>query len=79
MGTCGHPSDGRCSHCRICAARPGWRCFPEFMAFYFPLAHAEIDQELTQVVQDAELGKRSQRPWSLSAYALLPPRGQATG
>ena len=58
------------------------------MAFYFPLAHAEIDwqqphvfldQELTQVVEDAELGKRSQRPWSLSAYALLPPRGQATG
>lgn len=43
------------------------RYFPEFMAFYFPLAHAEIDwqqphvfldQELAQVVQDAELGKR---------------------
>jgi len=43
------------------------RYFPEFMAFYFPLAHAEIDwqqphvfldQELAQVIQDAELGKR---------------------
>ena len=43
------------------------RYFPEFMAFYFPLAHAEIDwrqahvfldQELAQIVQDAELGKR---------------------
>lgn len=41
--------------------------FPEFMAFYFPAAHAEIDwsqdyvfldQELRAVVQDAELGKR---------------------
>ena len=43
------------------------RYFPEFMAFYFPDAHAQIDweqpytfldQELAQVVQDAELGKR---------------------
>ncbi|MEF8729750.1 MAG: DUF4351 domain-containing protein [Accumulibacter sp.] len=43
------------------------RYFPEFMAFYFPRAHAEIDwrqphvfldQELAQVVQDAQLGKR---------------------
>jgi hypothetical protein len=43
------------------------RYFPEFMAFYFPLAHAAInwreghvflDKELAQVVQDAELGKR---------------------
>ena len=43
------------------------RYFPEFMAFYFPDAHAEIDwskehvfldQELRAVVQDAELGKR---------------------
>lgn len=43
------------------------RCFPEFMAFYFPEAHAQIDwaqgyafldQELRAVVQDAELGKR---------------------
>ncbi len=43
------------------------RYFPEFMTFCFPLAHAEInwqqphvflDQELAQVVQDAELGKR---------------------
>ena len=43
------------------------RYFPEFMAFYFPQAHAGIDwsrpftfldQELAQVVQDAELGKR---------------------
>lgn len=43
------------------------RYFPEFMAFYFPLAHAEIDwqqpytfleQELAQVVRDAELGRR---------------------
>jgi hypothetical protein len=43
------------------------RYFPEFMAFYFPSAHAEIDwqqahvfldQELAQIVQDAELGKR---------------------
>jgi hypothetical protein len=43
------------------------RYFPEFMAFYFPRAAAEIDwrqahvfldQELAQVVQDAELGKR---------------------
>lgn len=41
--------------------------FPEFMAFYFPAAHADIDwskgytfldQELRQVVRDAELGKR---------------------
>ena len=43
------------------------RYFPEFMAFYFPQAHGEIDwqqphlfldQELAQVVQDAQLGKR---------------------
>ncbi|MDP2105895.1 MAG: hypothetical protein Q8J76_07860, partial [Desulfobulbaceae bacterium] len=43
------------------------RYFPEFMAFYFPEAHSQIDweqpytfldQELAQVVQDAELGKR---------------------
>lgn len=43
------------------------RYFPEFMAFYFPVAHAQIDwsqghqfldQELRAVVQDAELGKR---------------------
>ncbi len=43
------------------------RYFPEFMAFYFPDAYAEIDwakehvfldQELRAVVQDAELGKR---------------------
>jgi hypothetical protein len=43
------------------------RYFPEFMAFYFPTAYAEIDwakgyvfldQELQAVVQDAELGKR---------------------
>lgn len=41
--------------------------FPEFMAFYFPNAHAQIDwqqghtfldQELQAVVQDGELGKR---------------------
>jgi len=41
--------------------------FPEFMAFYFPEAHRQIDwskgytfldQELAQVVRDAELGKR---------------------
>ena len=41
--------------------------FPEFMAFYFPQAHSEIDwvrghefknTELRQVVRDAELGKR---------------------
>jgi hypothetical protein len=41
--------------------------FPEFLAFYFPQAHAGIDwsrdysfldQELAKVVQDAELGKR---------------------
>jgi len=41
--------------------------FPEFMAFYFPKAHAQIDWakefefqniELRQVVQDAQLGKR---------------------
>lgn len=41
--------------------------FPEFMAFYFPAAHVEIDwtkghefknTELRQVVRDAELGKR---------------------
>ena len=41
--------------------------FPEFMAFYFPTAHTQIDwtqpyefldQELREVVQDAELGKR---------------------
>jgi hypothetical protein len=41
--------------------------FPEFMAFYFPDAHAGIDwnqpyifldKELAHVVQDAELGKR---------------------
>ncbi|TXT38844.1 MAG: hypothetical protein FD135_2635 [Comamonadaceae bacterium] len=43
------------------------RYFPEFMAFYFPAAHAQIDwdkehafleQELAAIVQDAELGKR---------------------
>ena len=43
------------------------RYFPEFMAFYFPDASAEIDwskehvfldQELRAVVQDAELGTR---------------------
>ncbi len=43
------------------------RYFPEFMAFYFPAAHAQIDwslgyefldQELRAVVQDAELGRR---------------------
>ena len=43
------------------------RYFPEFMAFYFPQTYAAIDwqrphvfldQELAQVVQDAELGKR---------------------
>ena len=43
------------------------RYFPEFMAFYFPDAHAEIDwskehvfldQELRAVVQDAEFGTR---------------------
>lgn len=43
------------------------RYFPEFMAFYFPHAHAAIDwarghvfleQELVQVVRDAALGKR---------------------
>ena len=43
------------------------RYLPEFLAFYFPLAHACIDwsrgwrfldQELAQVVQDAELGRR---------------------
>ncbi|MDD5029020.1 MAG: DUF4351 domain-containing protein [Rhodoferax sp.] len=42
-------------------------CFPEFMAFYFATAHAQIDwsqgyefknTELRQVVRDAELGKR---------------------
>ena len=41
--------------------------FPEFMAFYFPQAHSEIDwaqghefqnTELRQIVRDAELGKR---------------------
>jgi hypothetical protein len=41
--------------------------FPEFMAFYFPLAHAAIDwsrphdfldQELAALSRDAELGKR---------------------
>lgn len=43
------------------------RYFPEFMAFYFPSAHAQIDwsvpyvfleQELAQVVSDAKLGRR---------------------
>jgi hypothetical protein len=43
------------------------RYFEELLAFYFPKAHAQIDwtrpyrflnQELAQVVQDAELGKR---------------------
>ena len=43
------------------------RYFPEFMAFYFPAAHAQIDwgqghsfleQELQAITQDAELGKR---------------------
>lgn len=41
--------------------------FPEFMAFFFPKAHAEVDwtqgyefldKELQQVVRDAELGRR---------------------
>ncbi|MEG3439404.1 DUF4351 domain-containing protein [Pannus brasiliensis CCIBt3594] len=43
------------------------RYLPEFLAFYFPLAHAGIDwtrphtfldQELAQIARDAELGKR---------------------
>ncbi len=43
------------------------RYFPEFMAFFFPKAHARIDwsagyvflnKELQQVVRDAELGRR---------------------
>lgn len=43
------------------------RYFPEFMAFYFPDAYAQIDwavphtfleQELAQVVRDGKLGKR---------------------
>lgn len=43
------------------------RYFPEFMSFYFPSAHAEIDwsvpwdfleQELAQVSRDAETGAR---------------------
>jgi hypothetical protein len=43
------------------------RYFPEFMAFYFPSAHAQVDwsvpyvfleQELAQVTHDAELGNR---------------------
>ena len=43
------------------------RAFPEFMAFYFPAAQAQIDwargydfhdTELRQVVRDAELGRR---------------------
>ncbi|MBJ7309149.1 DUF4351 domain-containing protein [Rugamonas sp. CCM 8940] len=43
------------------------RYFPEFMAFYFPQAHAAIDwsrphvfldQELAQLVRDGELGRR---------------------
>jgi hypothetical protein len=43
------------------------RYFPEFMSFYFPAAHADIDwespcefleQELAQVTRDAELGLR---------------------
>jgi len=43
------------------------RYFPEFMAFYFAAAHAQIDwtrgytfleQELQAIVRDAELGKR---------------------
>lgn len=43
------------------------RYFPEFIAFYFPAAYAEIDwrqspvfldQELAQVARDAELGRR---------------------
>jgi hypothetical protein len=43
------------------------RYFPEFIAFYFPDAHRQIDwnrgytfldQELAQIVKDAELGKR---------------------
>lgn len=43
------------------------RYFPEFMAFFFPDAHADIDwdrgydfldKELQAVVRDAELGRR---------------------
>jgi hypothetical protein len=43
------------------------RYFPEFLAFYFPVAHQAIDwaqphrfleQELAQIVADAELGRR---------------------
>ena len=43
------------------------RYFPEFLAFYFPQAYAGIDwgqphrfldEELAQVVRDAELGRR---------------------
>jgi hypothetical protein len=53
--------------------------FPDFMAFFFPQIHADIDwsrgfefldQELQQVVRDAELGKRLAdklvRVWRLS-------------
>jgi len=41
--------------------------FPQFMAFFFPAAHAEIDwskpwksldQELQRIVRDAKLGRR---------------------
>ena len=44
------------------------RFFPEFMAFYFPTAHSQIDwtlpyefldQELMAVVRDAELDRKS--------------------
>ena len=57
------PSDDYDTPCIVALTRD----FREFIAFYFPSAHAEIDwqqahvfldQELDQIVQDAALGKR---------------------
>ncbi|MFN2266961.1 MAG: hypothetical protein ABR533_01695 [Desulfonatronovibrio sp.] len=49
------------------------RYFPEFMEFFFPDVHSDIDwsagyefldKELQQVVRDAELGRRYVINWS---------------
>ena len=52
------------------------RYFPEFLALFFPQAHADInwnheheflDKELQQVVRDAELGaRRADKDWGVN-------------
>lgn len=73
------------------------RFFPQFMEFFFPEAHREIDwkkgwqscdQELQQIVRDAELGKRLadkvMKVWLLDGeelfvYAHIEVQGQHDG